>query len=188
MNIKTNSIITYLFGTLLGTGFLLLTFGSPVEPVSAAGAHENQLIFRSPSLNNTGNSSVIAAGLNNPRGLNFGPNGALYVAEAGSGGAGPCAPGPEGVRCYGTTGSITRINLRQGTVTRIASGLPSLASEDGSFATGFHDISFQGLGSGFMTTGFGGNPADRSAQFGAAGANFARLARINPSGGWKFEE
>src|SRR5688572_7826801 len=63
--------------------------------------------------------SVIATGLNNPRGLNFGADGALYVAEAGSGGAGPCGPGPEGDRCYGESGSVTRIDTRDNAATRV---------------------------------------------------------------------
>ena len=33
---------------------------------------------------------VVADGLANPRGLVFGPDGALYVAEAGAGGEGAC--------------------------------------------------------------------------------------------------
>jgi hypothetical protein len=128
---------------------------------------------------------VIATALDNPRGLTIGPDGHLYVAEAGRGGSGACAPGPEGVRCYGDTGAITRIDLRTGSVERVASGLPSLAT-DGDFATGPHDISFQGLGNGFFTLGFGGNPNVRTEQFGDEGAAFAHLARTNPSGGWRF--
>jgi len=187
MNIKKNSVIAYLLGALLSTVLAVLLFGSPVEPVSAADPHVSQAISSPAVLANPQAASVIAYGLNNPRGLDFGPEGALYVAEAGSGGTGPCAPGPEGTRCYGTTGSVARIDLRRGNVTRIASGLPSLAGEDGSFATGIHDISLRGRGNAFLTTGFGGNPAARKTDFGRAGASFARTVRLNASGNWSFQ-
>jgi hypothetical protein len=53
---------------------------------------------------------IVASGLVNPRGLNFGPEGALYVAEAGSGGSGPCIVNSNSqLVCYGATGAITRI-------------------------------------------------------------------------------
>ncbi len=128
---------------------------------------------------------TVATGLNNPRGLNFGPDGGLYVAEAGRGGAGPCGPGPEGQRCYGTSGSITRIDLRRGTQERVSTGLPSLATADGSFAAGPHDISFQGRGNAYVTIGFGGNPLERQSNFGPAGAQFGRMIRVTPNGRWK---
>lgn len=134
------------------------------------------------------NISVIATGLNNPRGLNLGSDGALYVAEAGSGGAGPCGPGPEGDRCYGETGSVTRIDPQTNIATRVAQEIPSLATPDGSFATGVHDISFQGLGNAFLTTGFAGDPSDRTTLFGPAGISFARMARMTASGKFAFTE
>ena len=39
--------------------------------------------------------TVVMSGLDNPRGLAFAPNGALYVAEAGRGGDGPCVVNAE---------------------------------------------------------------------------------------------
>jgi len=103
--------------------------------------------------------TVIANGLDNPRGLAFGPDGALYVAEAGRGGSGPCTPGPEGDEvCFGLTGAVTRIKGSQ--QSRSVTGLPSLAARDGSAASGPSDVSFLGLG--FVTIGLGADPATRT--------------------------
>lgn len=52
--------------------------------------------------------TTVATGLDNPRHLSF-AGGALYVAESGRGGSGPCIEGPEGQFCVGATGAITRI-------------------------------------------------------------------------------
>ncbi|HLL74536.1 MAG TPA: ScyD/ScyE family protein [Pyrinomonadaceae bacterium] len=162
------------FVALFGAAAAALVFDGRVEAARAAAAGETQ---------------VVAAGLNNPRGLAFGPDGALYVAEAGSGGEGPCAEGPEGPRCYGPTGSVTRVDLRKGGAARVATGLPSAASpEDGSFATGPHDISLQGRGQMFVTIGYAGDPNSRTDSFGPAGTFFARLARVNASGNWSLQE
>lgn len=73
---------------------------------------------------------VIASGLFSPRGLAFGPEGALYVAEAGRGGPGACINGPEGPICYSPTGAIIRIDpLEAGSQERFITGLPSLAGQ-----------------------------------------------------------
>src|SRR4051812_49773019 len=55
----------------------------------------------------------VMHGLDNAKGLAFGPEGALYVAEAGSGGpaSGLCWTSPRpglGLRCYGATGAGSR--------------------------------------------------------------------------------
>ncbi len=84
---------------------------------------------------------VIADGLGNPRGLTFGPDGALYVAEAGSGGDGACVPDPEGGnRCFGNTGAITKVTFDAGmnptNQEQVITGVGSLANEDSGTATG----------------------------------------------------
>jgi len=176
MSNKKNFVLSCTLTALAVSAAGLLIIGIPVSAKKA------------PTLTSPSTITVVATGLNNPRGINFGPDGALYVAEAGSGGSGTCAPGPEGERCYGTSGSVTRVDLRRETATRVASGIPSLAGEDGSFATGVQDISFNGLGNGAFTLGWSGDPADRTIQFGAEGANFARLARMNARGKWGIDE
>lgn len=107
---------------------------------------------------------VVASGLDNPRGLAFGPDGGLYVAESGRGGTDCVIPSPEGEgpsNCFGTTGAITRVDVWHGGQQRVVEGLPSIASPEGGEASGPSDISFGKRGRGFFTVGLGGDPALR---------------------------
>ncbi|NES79688.1 MULTISPECIES: ScyD/ScyE family protein [Okeania] len=107
-------------------------------------------------------SSIFASGLDNPSGLAFGPDDALYVTEAGKGGPGPCVPSPsvQGAEiCYGPTSAITRI--KDGVQEQVITGLPSLALPDGSEANGANDIAFDSNGLGYVVVGFATNPANR---------------------------
>jgi hypothetical protein len=135
---------------------------------------------------------VVADGLDNPRGLDFSHWGALYVAEAGRGGAGPCIPGPDGDVCAGASGAVTKI--WHGKQRRVVKGLPSLATPGraatpesaavaaGSDAIGPSDISF-GFFSAYLTVGLGQNPAVRvPPTLGPLGPKFGKLYRISPFG------
>ena len=90
--------------------------------------------------------TIVASGLNGPRGLAFGDDGTLYVAEAGTGGANPTkgvcpqVPGPIGPYTGGTTARISAI-ATSGKRTTLASGLPSSLSPTGN-VQGVADISF----------------------------------------------
>lgn len=126
--------------------------------------------------------TTVMSNLDNPRGLAFGPEGALYVVEAGRGGPGPCMVLRGLTRCYGPSGALTR--LWKGTQERVAVGLPSYSDAAFTEVTGAHDVAFIGRGNAFVTVGFGGDPAERSG-FGAVGAQFGTLLHVPPSGHWR---
>jgi sugar lactone lactonase YvrE len=127
-----------------------------------------------------GELKVVAEGLDNPRGIGFGPDGALYVAESGSGGAGPCVEGPEGGEaCFGRTGAVTRITKRG--QHRVLTGLPSLAEEGGVAASGPVDLGFSGR-TGYLLVGNPGGGTETREQFGPAGRRFGKLLKVNLHG------
>lgn len=103
---------------------------------------------------------VVAEGLDNPRQLSFARDGDLLVAEAGTGGAGPCLPGPEGTVCFGTTGAITRIS--DSGQRRVVTGLPSIAGAGGAQAIGPSDVLADRKGL-TISIGLGANPEVRIA-------------------------
>jgi hypothetical protein len=126
-------------------------------------------------------AEVVAEGLDNPRGLGFGPDGHLYVAEAGRGGPtapGMCFAGPEGPACFGPSGAVTRVVLegRNAGQQRVLTGLPSYGNEgSGDFAIGPMDVTFAGSNARYVTFGLGADPAVRN-QIPAL-ANMGRLVR-----------
>ena len=120
----------------------------------------------------------IASGLNNPRGLALITDHSYFVAEAGKGGSGPCQTGELGKQCVGRTGALTHIT--SGSLNRLVR-LPSVASPDGSFAFGPHDVAMRRGGALFVTVGLGGTPAFRTG-FGPDGRNLATLVRITQGG------
>lgn len=124
-------------------------------------------------------TTVIASGLDNPRNLTFGPDGALYVTEAGAGGDGVAVPAPEigTVFNYGETGAITRI--QDGEQERILTELPSLALEDGSQAFGPQGIGFDENGDLYFTVGFSTSSEVREENLGPTGSKLGRLYKYN---------
>jgi hypothetical protein len=138
--------------------------------------------------------TVVTTGLANPRGLAFGPSGGLLVAEAGSGGTFDVGGG----NFAGTTSRISAVNLGgalPAAAQPFVTGLISIASQDGSFATGVDGLSVQGGRILGIITGahqFVDGPSAKLSSKKAspdliqtARAQLGRLIKANPGGQWK---
>lgn len=131
----------------------------------------------------SGSVSVVATGLNDPRGLHFGPDGQLYVAEGGRGGTsmntiGQCLQVPVAgpYTSGGNSASVSRVNPQSGAVTRIATNLPSSQTSLnlGGLVSGVADVAFVHGTLYAMISGAG-------CSHGLAGTNNA-IVRVNADG------
>ena len=159
---------------------MLLLGACPADAPSRPGAAPDASRAVTPAV---AARTVVMSGLDSPRGLAWGPEGGLYVAEAGSTVVtGGCAAVFRGLNCYSGSGAITR--LWRGRQERVASELPSLYNAAVLDIIGPDHLSFVGRGNLEMTVGWGGAPAAR-AELGERGKLFGALYAVSPSGQWR---
>jgi hypothetical protein len=133
--------------------------------------------------------TVLASGLNNPRGLDFAPNGTLYVAEAGLGAGDSTGGFAVGVGFNGAVTEIDGVTSPNPVWRRIVTGLASVGNivKGSPQALGPSGVSVHGTGGIYVTMGESalGVAVDNPDLPAAAQAQFGRLLKVTPSGQWK---
>ena len=82
--------------------------------------------------------SVVARGIDNPRGVALAPDGTVYVASAGRAGR-QCMGRGENRMCLGFTSRV--LSVKNGEKRNVATGFVSLGGPDGTFAVGIDGVS-----------------------------------------------
>jgi len=169
--------------TMIRTAFTPATVLTGFVLVSSSVFHADRFEPLSVTTHASSGPSVTtyATGLTNPRGLTFGPDGSLYVAEAGTGGGQTPAdidPScPVMVNIYspftaGYSGRVTRV-LADGTTETVADNLPSI-TDNGGVSYGPTDVAFVG-GTLYVLIEMGGCSH-------AMPEDLPAILRVNPDG------
>jgi hypothetical protein len=107
--------------------------------------------------------SLTITGLNAPYGMAIGPDGGLYIAEAGTGGSQGTGPsfvdGNGDTVFFGDTGGVAE--YLNGNLTPVITGLPSLSPAGGGETTGLSDIAFGTNGDLYGILGLGSTETNR---------------------------
>lgn len=119
--------------------------------------------------------TVVADGLDQPRGFAFGSDGTLYIPEPGIGGDGQCQPSPSTLFqpiCFGNTGAFTVVSP-DGEQKRIFDDYQSLAEQPaGTQGAGPADIAFNSSGNAYLITGYAGFPGNRDLETNQLSQNY----------------
>ena len=174
-----------------GVVLIGLTFACSAPSWTARAADEGPPNQNAAEITNAGdeialpaaaNVSVFASGLNNPRGLKFGPNGFLYVAEGGTGGLNPACVVVPAVGPY--TGNATGARISKisphGFRTTVVDNLPSSQTnaDSGSLISGVADVAFIGNNLYAVLAGAGCSHGVPSVPNG--------VIRVFPNSSWSF--
>ena len=127
--------------------------------------------------------TIVMRGLENPRGMAIGPEGALYVTEAGKGvpqGPTIASDFADWSGVLAPTGALTRV--WRGKQERVATRLPSVSDLTANPEVGGpHDVSFFGRGGTFITIGLGGEPVGVREGYGPGAEALGTLVQVAPA-------
>jgi len=156
--------------------------GDVYTAINNASTNNGEVIrYHTDATTGTVTNTVVASGLNNPRGMSFGPDGNLYVLEAGVGtpaaspdaASAPVIPFIPGLVSErgGYTGSITKVNVTDpaGGQDRIYTGLPSFrefnptTGQDRIISIGANALTITADGTAYIASGGGLAPQTAAA-------------------------